>query len=167
MTTYRIDGWEDLYENSRSKTIKTTNWVPMPNSFSASDYVTMNDGTPEGALAWAGWTAIVLVASKAPKRGVIVDDRSRPMSIEAIAKVARMPAEIVRDAWRRGLLANLLIEADGNTLPPVAMEGNALPLRERKNEGKEEKEVDGAASWDAALSAHDAARDALYAEGKR
>lgn len=26
---------------------------------------------------------------------------------------------------------------------------------------------DGAASWDAALSAHDAARDALYAEGKR
>jgi hypothetical protein len=121
---YRIANWTNIYENNRSRAIVATEWVPIPNKF-GDGYLSMVAGA-DGALAYAGWIGMVLVASKCTPRGLLIQTTGKPHTIESVAVKCHLPVECVRLAVKRGLEIGWLEETDACVKPAgIRQEGDA------------------------------------------
>ena len=111
----RVRDWDGLYENNRSRGMKSTHWFPMPNDLSADSYVELL-AHPEGTAHLGVWAGVLMVASRAKPRGCLVREDGRPHDSESLARVMRQPEVVVRTAIER-LLQISLLETDASKSP--------------------------------------------------
>jgi len=111
----RVRDWDRLYENNRSRGMKNTHWLPMPNDLSADAYVELL-ADADGTAHLGVWTAVLMVASRTKPRGTLVREDGRPHDSESLARVMRQPEPVVRAAIER-LLQIGLLETDAGKSP--------------------------------------------------
>jgi len=99
MKTYAIANWAKRYENNRTRDIKALHWVPVPNTHDGDGYTTLVC-RENGAALLGAWLAILQVASKCEPRGTLLRDNGKPHDSESIARMTRLPVEIIAEALR-------------------------------------------------------------------
>ncbi len=67
---YSVRHWNDYYESSETRKLRSCRFVYTPNKHDGSGFGRMM-AHPEGERLFAAWNAIIQVASKMPKRGVL------------------------------------------------------------------------------------------------
>lgn len=157
--TLRIVLWDKHFENSRSRAIENTNWVPFPNKQDGDGYTELLDHQ-DGAAHFGAWCAIAQVASKCRPRGTLVRDGGQDHTPVTLSRMTRIPAALLEAAIRRlispiGWLEDVsqvvsetgLVEerhSNGSPLPPtaVALPSSAVGLSQNGMEqnGMEQKE---------------------------
>lgn len=93
-----IIGWDDNYENNRTRTMKKMEWVPIPNRMDGLGYATLVDH-PNGAAHLGAWLAIVEIASKQDVRGTIPQEPA--VLCRSLARISRLPADIFEEVLPR------------------------------------------------------------------
>lgn len=96
---YRIKGWNDHYENNRTRDLKRMDWVPIPNRMDKASYVRLVSH-PDGAAHLGAWLAIVEIASRCDKRGTLIQD-GIPLTPHDLAAISHLPASIIEAAMHR------------------------------------------------------------------
>lgn len=99
MTIYRIKGWNDHYENNRTRDLKRMDWVPIPNRMDKASYVRLVSHT-DGAAHLGAWLAIVEIASRCDTRGTLIQD-GIPLTPHDLAAISHLPAAIIEAAMHR------------------------------------------------------------------
>ncbi len=89
---YRIRNWPELYENSRSRKVENTSWVPIPNRHDGENYSAIM-AHPSGAIIFAAWILLLQVASKCQPRGTLVRDNRTPHTPLSLSLKTRAPIE--------------------------------------------------------------------------
>ena len=84
MTTYLVAGWEDLYENNRSRSVSTLTWVPIPNKHDGERF-SMLIGRPDAPIIFTAWILILQVASRCNPRGSLVRGDGTPYDAASLA----------------------------------------------------------------------------------
>jgi hypothetical protein len=114
---YRVRNWDLHHENNRSRGITRTQWVPVPNDLSGDGYVDLV-AHDDGAAHLGVWIGLLMVASRANPRGCLVREDGRPHRAESLARVTRLPEDVIRVAIERLLTIGLLEIVVNNTPPP-------------------------------------------------
>jgi hypothetical protein len=125
---YRIRDWDKLFENNRSRDLKTTSWVPVPNTHEGDGYKTLLDH-PDGPAHYGAWHAILQVASRCGVRGTLVRSCGELHTAESIARLAFFPERVISDALERLVSVEIdWIEVlDPKTLSPIPQAGATIP----------------------------------------
>lgn len=97
MKIYRIKDWSSRYENNRTRELKAMAWVPVPNSHDGDGYTELVD-RENGAALLGAWLVILQVASKCDPRGTLLRDGGNPHDSSTIARMTRIPKEIIEKA---------------------------------------------------------------------
>jgi hypothetical protein len=111
-STMRVRDWDRAYENNRSRELGRTAWFPAPNDLGADWYAELVDHD-DGAQHLGVWNALLMVASRATPRGRLARDDGRPHTAESLARVTRLPEQVMKAAIDR-LLKMGLLEVGGN-----------------------------------------------------
>jgi hypothetical protein len=93
MKLYRIKNWDDVYENNRTRELKTLAWVPIPNNHDGDGYTLLVD-RKEGAALLGAWLACVQVASKCDPRGTLLRRGGCPHDSASLSRITRLPKEV-------------------------------------------------------------------------
>jgi len=96
--TFRVSKWDTIYENNRSRVITDLRWVPIPNTHDGEKYTELIT-RPDGPLLFAAWVLILQVASKCPKRGLLVKTNGEPHDPVSLSLKTRAPSEIFATAF--------------------------------------------------------------------
>jgi hypothetical protein len=108
----RVRDWDQLYENNRSRELGRTGWFPAPNDLGADWYAELvSDG--QGAALLGAWYALLMVASRATQRGTLVRGDGQPHTPDSLARVTRLPEQVIKAVIERVLEIGLL-EVEGN-----------------------------------------------------
>lgn len=98
MPIYRIKDWDTRYENNRTRAYKKLDWVPMPNKMDGDGYtelVELSKGEKEyfGALRFAGWCALIEIASRCDPRGTLCRNSAGTCghTAETLSRISRLP----------------------------------------------------------------------------
>jgi hypothetical protein len=94
---YHIVGWDELYENNRTRELKHLQWVLVPNRHDGDGYTLLVD-RPNGAAFLGAWLAILQVASKCDPRGTLLREGAVPHDAGSIARITRLPRELLAEA---------------------------------------------------------------------
>ena len=149
MKLYSIANWGTLYENNRTRELRSMSWVPVPNSHDGDGY-TLLVCRKNGAALLGAWLAILQVASRCDPRGTLMRDGQKPHDAASISRMTRLPEEIIQEAldvctkecnW---LICNEPQEGaaapqEGAAAPQegaAAPQEGAAPLRDSAEEGK-------------------------------
>src|SRR5690348_3057896 len=97
---YRVVDWDKHYENNRSREIKHSSYVLVPNKQDGDGYTTLLDHQ-DGAAHFGAWIAILQVASKCDPRGTLSRDGARPHDDGSLSRVTRIPKPIMAAAIDR------------------------------------------------------------------
>ncbi len=103
----RVRDWDQLYENNRSRELGRTAWFPAPNDLGADWYAELVSDE-NGAAHLGVWYALLMVASRATPRGVLVRGDGQAHTAESLARVTRLPGELINPAIERLLSIGLL-----------------------------------------------------------
>jgi hypothetical protein len=137
----RVRHWQARHENNRSRELKRTDWFPFSNELSADSYVDLV-GHENGAAHLGVWAALLMVASKAKPRGVLVRDDGRPHNAVSLARVTRLPEPVIESAIARLLEIELLEVVENGSDPPAGIPhpdaGNPQEPAEKPQEGAAE-----------------------------
>jgi len=93
MKTYRIAGWDELYENSNSRKIKDLKFVPVRNKHDGEGYNKIVKHA-DGIAIFTGWILILQVASKCEPRGTLIKDNGKAHDSESLSDKTRVKPEI-------------------------------------------------------------------------
>jgi hypothetical protein len=90
--TYRVTGWNELYEKAQTRKCREMKWVAVPNKLHGSGYrrVAAHERAVE---IFAAWILILQVASKMPTRGLLYKD-GRSLTDEDLSFMTGYPKEI-------------------------------------------------------------------------
>lgn len=107
---YRIKDWDTRYENNRTRAYKKLDWVPMPNKMDGDGYtelVELSKGEKEyyGALRFAGWCAIVEIASRCEPRGTLYRNLADNCghTAESLSRISRLPIIVFELVFDRAM----------------------------------------------------------------
>jgi hypothetical protein len=93
----RVTGWEDRFENNRSRALKHLGWVPIPNQLDDHTYLQIA-GRENGSALFGAWVVCVLTASRCLPRGYLVRSGGVPHDAESLALVSRLPVALFAEA---------------------------------------------------------------------
>lgn len=95
--TYRVKNWDAYYEKAQTRKCNKASWVAIPNKHDGKGFrrVAKHERNVE---LYTAWILIVQVASKMPKRGLLVDDDG-PLDAEDLADKTGFPSEIFNLAF--------------------------------------------------------------------
>ncbi len=160
---YRIRDWDTLFENSRSRSYKKLDWVPIPNRHDGKGFRRLI-AYENGPALFAAWVLIVQVGSKCPQRGVLADEDG-PLDADDLSLKTGCPADVFAEAFRVLCLPKigwLEVEeigaesqlpdsslTDAVSMPTIAV--SLVPLN--RIEEKEEKRITEAADAAAVVGA--------------
>ena len=101
MKVLSVKDWEDNFENSATRKLKSLQWVPISNDLSSSGLIDILDDEKNGAEVVGIWLLLVEFASKCHRRGTFLDKNGKPYSVDKIAKIIRTPLKKVQAALKR------------------------------------------------------------------
>ena len=136
---YKIVGWDEHFENHKSRRNKKTAWVPIPNSFSGeriSDLIDVG-----GAESYGAYVAMVLVASGCEERGTLLKKNGKPYTPRTLARLTG----IDEDHFKQMIpiaLSSTLISTSKEVDTARTLEGREVVSKsdtERKKERKKER----------------------------
>lgn len=138
MKAYRIAGWDARFENSRSKDIVNTSWVPVPNRHDGTSYRELM-AREDGPQLFAAWILMVQVASRqpAPRTGVLLRGNGRPHDARSLYAATGCPADLFQtaldalssDEWGWVEVIDLPDASTAPAPPPSAPEGDEAAPR--------------------------------------
>lgn len=138
---YRVTDWDLHFENSRSRSVKDARWAPVPNHFDGDRISELID--VGGAEAYAGWVAVILVASRCHPRGTLVREPLngdvRPHDAGSLARMTGLPKKCFQKTIDVALSVGL-IEVCGETDSGVSVGWQLGDIALSQKEGKEGKE---------------------------
>ena len=103
----RVRDWDNRHENSRSRELDRTLWLPMPNDLGEDSYVELVSHE-DGAAHLGVWHAVLMVASRGRPRGVLMREDGREHTAESLAVLTRLAKPTVEIAIERLLKIGLL-----------------------------------------------------------
>lgn len=109
---YKIRNWGKLFENNRTKELKTMSWVPIPNKQDGDGYTLIME-RKNGPAIFGAWIICVQIASRCDPRGTLMRDGGKPHDARSIARMSRFPDAIVQETLE------LLSSPDVNWLEPT------------------------------------------------
>ena len=123
-TILRIVDWDELFENNRTRTMKTMQWVPLPNKHDGDGYTELLDH-PDGPLHYACWVTVTQVASRCHPRGTLLRSTGKAHDSASLSRITRIPVPAFDSAIPRLLLIGWLerISSDGKVLERACQEG--------------------------------------------
>jgi hypothetical protein len=180
MPLLRVKGWNEHFENNRTRELKKLDWVPVPNKQDGDGYTELIDH-PEGPLHFAAWMAIIQIASKCDTRGTLSREGAKPHDARSLARISRIPAAVFESAIPRlveiGWLESIAQEATSfQRVTSIPQHAAAIPqggapsrAREKGMEGNGMEGNSTAANPPAADESLDQIRRWLheYVEGKQ
>lgn len=95
LPVYRIANWSTLYENNRTRELKSLTWVPFPNSHDGDGYTALMSHKNAEALLGA-FVVIVQVASKCGTRGTLLRGPAMPHTAASIARITRFSEKTIQ-----------------------------------------------------------------------
>ncbi len=96
----RVRGWDEHYENNRTRKMKNTAWVPIPNKLDNEGYVELVTH-PNGAAHLGAWVVTLQVASRCHPRGTLVRRDGHPHAPDSLSLISRIPMGIFAEALPR------------------------------------------------------------------
>jgi len=142
MTTYRINNWNESFENNRTRELKNMMWVPIPNQMDGDGYTQVFE-QENGLEIFAVWVLCVEVASKCDPRGTLLRGSKKPHNFDSLARITRATIKsfekaipfLVQIGWMEELTDNLAPSCN-NPAPPCTegkgMEGKGMEGKEWK-----------------------------------
>jgi hypothetical protein len=112
VTTYAIKDWAEVFEDYRSREVARLQWLICRVLDRKSDAYALLVAREGGVEAYGVFWALVLIAARCPRRGLLVDDRG-PLTIDRLAVKTRMPITVIARA------IEMLTEADVGWLVQV------------------------------------------------
>jgi hypothetical protein len=106
-----IADWNKYYENNRSREIKETEWVPLPNKQGGDGYTELLDH-PNGSAHYGAWCALLAVASKCSYVGNISRTLLRE-SADAVGSIPHPPAGECPDPAEHPFGRGILMRSTG------------------------------------------------------
>lgn len=107
-----IPGWDEHFENNRSREYQHLRWVPMPNKHDGEGYAELLLGDEKGLEDFACWILIVQVASKCAPRGELLKSSGEPHTTLSLQLKTRAPASAFAHAVPRLLKIGWLKDLD-------------------------------------------------------
>jgi hypothetical protein len=89
MEILKIVGWDTTYENNRTRELREMEWVPIPNKMDGDGYTELLSHE-NGALHYAAWMAIILIASKCKPRGTLIRESGIPHDVHSLSRISRI-----------------------------------------------------------------------------
>jgi len=96
---YQIANWSATYETSETRKLKQLRWVPVPNRHDGLAYRRLL-AMPDGLSLFGAWVLLLEVASKVPRRGVLVDERGSALTPEDLCLITGASPEVFETALR-------------------------------------------------------------------
>ncbi len=103
---YKIRDWNLIFENNRSRELKSVNWVAVPNRHDGENFSAIM-AHKNGAVIYAAWVLMVQVASKCDPRGTLLRGGQKPHNPTSLSLRTRAP-----EAWFKVALEYLEKETD-------------------------------------------------------
>ena len=92
-----ISNWNELYENNRTRELKSLMWVPIPNKQDGDGYTEIM-AEKDGVQIFGAWIAILQIASRCDPRGTLLRDGGKPHDCGSISRMSRIPESIITRA---------------------------------------------------------------------
>jgi hypothetical protein len=97
---YRIRDWEGIYENNRTRELREMRWLPLPIKLAGDGYTALTElRDPScpflGPAIFGAFVALVEVAAGCEPRGRLVRSNGAPHDAVTLARITRMPVELV------------------------------------------------------------------------
>ena len=86
-----IKGWNEYFENHRSRDVKAPTWVALPNKHDGEGFSILLTEHEDGVAHYGAWVLMVQVASKCEPRGVLRRDDGTPLDARALGLKTRAP----------------------------------------------------------------------------
>lgn len=96
---YRIKNWDQLYETSETRKLKTLSWVKVPTKQDGGGFRRLI-GMPDGASLLGAWLLILELAAKMPDRGTLIDSDGNAVTAEDLATMYGLPEDLFSKALR-------------------------------------------------------------------
>lgn len=100
MRVLAVTNWNAQFENNRTREMKRMAWVPVPNKHDGLGFTELIDHD-EGMAHLGAWLIVLQIASKCPQRGLLIDDRNRPIDCRMMARVSRGEKAVFESAIPR------------------------------------------------------------------
>lgn len=97
---YIIKDWAILYENNRTRELKSLNWLPLPNRQDGDGYTQLLDHQ-NGASHLGLWTAVLQVASRCDPRGTLLRSCKKPHDFDSLSRITRVSRRLFDEAFPR------------------------------------------------------------------
>ena len=97
-TAYQIKDWDRLFEIAQSRKCERLHWVATPNKHDGKGFRRLARHERSCEL-FSAWNLILQVASKMPKRGLLVDSDG-PLDAEDLADKTGFPKDIFELAFK-------------------------------------------------------------------
>ena len=91
--TLQVRDWDQHYENNRTREMKHTAWVPVPNKQDNEGYVQLVSHE-DGAAHLGAWLALLQIASRCDPRGTLLRKDGRPHTAASLALISRLPVAV-------------------------------------------------------------------------
>lgn len=93
--TYRIRNWSDIYENNRTRELRKMDWLPLPVKLDGDGYTYLM-ALPDGPAVFGCFVACSEVAARCEPRGTLVRRGGRSHDCDSLARMTRMPVDLVQ-----------------------------------------------------------------------
>lgn len=116
----QIARWNEVFESSESRKLKTLSWVRIPTSFNSTGFQHLLDdfGPTDGAAIYGAWCALCSLAASAPEksqRGLLHNSKGVPFSIRRIARLTGFAPEIFEKLIPWAIRVGWIIETTADT----------------------------------------------------
>jgi hypothetical protein len=91
--TLQVRDWDQHYENNRTREMKHTAWVPVPNKQDNEGYVQLVSHE-DGAAHLGAWLALLQIASRCDPRGTLLRKDGRPHTAASLGLISRLPVAV-------------------------------------------------------------------------
>jgi hypothetical protein len=95
-----IQGWDDIFENNRTRGYKDLKWIPVPNKQDGDGYTELLEHK-DGMAHLGAWLIMLQIASKSKPRGKLTRSDGSPHDSESLARMSRGKAKIFDEAIPR------------------------------------------------------------------
>lgn len=94
---YRIKNWDQIYENNRTRELKTLLWLALPIKLNGDGYTMIMEehNGQKGPAIFGAWIALVEIAANCNPRGTLIRSNGEPHSSRTIMRQSRIDLAVI------------------------------------------------------------------------